>query len=97
MKDPHRSSEMHNLILERLPLFLHGQTHARLKVPSAWLSKEGNFVVKSYGKIEVESVLTFGDIRVTRRQESSAAAKRDGYGGAIQLWVAHNTKVDMYE
>ncbi|KDQ27869.1 hypothetical protein PLEOSDRAFT_50988 [Pleurotus ostreatus PC15] len=97
IKDPHRSSEMHNLILERLPLFLHGQTHARLKVPSAWLSKEGNFAVKNYGKIEVESVLTFGDIRVTRRQESSAAAKRDGYGGAIQLWVAYNTKVDMFE
>ncbi|KAJ8522756.1 hypothetical protein ONZ45_g741 [Pleurotus djamor] len=91
-----RSAQMHDLVLERLPLFLHGQTHARMKIPLMWLSKPGNFVVKTFGKINVETRLTFGSHDSRKTQEASAVATREGKG-AVQLWTAFNTQIDMYE
>ncbi|KAL0956086.1 hypothetical protein HGRIS_002254 [Hohenbuehelia grisea] len=93
IRDP-EASRMQSLVLERLPLFLHGQTHARPKVSLSWLSKPGNFVARSFGKITVNWSLTYGTTRLSREQEASAIAKRES---SIQLWIAKNTQLDMYE
>ncbi|TFK44587.1 hypothetical protein BDQ12DRAFT_730629 [Crucibulum laeve] len=88
--------ETRSLILERLPLFLHEHNHARTRVSYSWLSSQSNFVVKTFGKLSVNKSLNFGDLRLSRNQDASAIAKRFGYG-PIQLWLAGNSQVDMYE
>ncbi|THU91523.1 hypothetical protein K435DRAFT_759191 [Dendrothele bispora CBS 962.96] len=87
---------MRDLILERLPLFLHEYTHAKTKVSFNWLNGDGNFVVKTFGKLTVTKSLFYGDLRLTKSQDASAVAKRFGYG-PIQLWLAENVQQDMYE
>ncbi|GLB37239.1 putative protein of unknown function (DUF3684) [Lyophyllum shimeji] len=84
------------LILERLPLFLHEHSHARTRVSYSWLTSTVNFVVKTYGKLTVTKSLTFGDLRLSRKQDASAVAQRTGTG-PIQLWLAGNSQIDMYE
>ena len=91
-----RSAEIHELVLERLPLFLYEHTHSRTRVSMNWLSNPSNFVVKTFGKLAVQRQLKFGDLRMTKSHEVSAIAKRVG-SGPIHLWVAGNTQVDMYE
>ncbi|KAJ3533672.1 hypothetical protein NMY22_g7241 [Coprinellus aureogranulatus] len=91
-----RSTEIHELVLERLPLFLYEHTHSRTRVSMNWMSTPGNFIVKTFGKIAVQRQLRFGDLRMTKSHEVSAIAKRVG-GGPVQLWVAGNTQVDMYD
>jgi hypothetical protein len=49
-----------------------------------------------FGKLTVTKTLSFGDVRLSRTQDASAVAKRVGYG-AIQLWLAANAQLDMYE
>lgn len=85
------------LILERLPLFLHEHSHARTRVSYSWLTSTINFVVKTYGKLSVTKSLTFGDLRLSRKQDASAVAQRTGNSGPIQLWIAGNAQIDMYE
>ncbi|KAF8070283.1 hypothetical protein FPV67DRAFT_1486835 [Lyophyllum atratum] len=85
------------LILERLPLFLHEHSHARTRVSYTWLTSTVNFVVKTYGKLSVTKSLTFGDLRLSRKQDASAVAQRTGNMGPIQLWIAGNAQIDMYE
>lgn len=85
------------LILERLPLFLHEHSHARTRVSYSWLTSTVNFVVKTYGKLSVTKSLTFGDLRLSRKQDASAVAQRIGNTGPIQLWLAGNAQIDMYE
>jgi hypothetical protein len=82
--------------LERLPLFLHEHPLSRTKVPFNWLNEEKNFVVKVFGKLLVTKSLHHGDIRYAETHEASAVAKREGRG-PIELWLAGNTQVDMYE
>jgi Protein of unknown function (DUF3684) len=84
------------LILERLPLFLHEHTHARIRVSYNWLNDEKNFVVQVFGSLTVVKSLNFGNLRTSKTQDASAVARRDGRG-PIQLWLAGNNKVDMYE
>lgn len=85
------------LILERLPLFLHEHNHAtRTRVSYTWLTSKVNFVVTTYGKISVTKSLNFGELRLSRKQDASAVAQRIGYG-PIQLWIAGNSQIDMYE
>lgn len=91
-----RSTEIHELVLERLPLFLYEHTHSRTRVSMNWMATPGNCIVKTFGKIAVQRQLRFGDLRMTKSHEVSAIAKRMG-SGPIQLWVAGNTQVDMYE
>ncbi|KAF5355265.1 hypothetical protein D9758_006047 [Tetrapyrgos nigripes] len=93
--DP-RAEETRALILERLPLFLHEYTHAKTKVTYSWLNTDRNFVVKTFGKITVNKSLAYGDLRLSKSQDASAVAKRLGFG-PMQLWIAANTTVDMYE
>ncbi|KAF7376003.1 hypothetical protein MSAN_00015000 [Mycena sanguinolenta] len=95
-KDQQTAIETRALILERLPLFLHEHTHARTRVTYNWLNQEAHFIVTCFGKLSVTKTLDFGDIRTSRTQEASAAAKRIG-SGPINLWLAGNAQVDMYE
>ena len=88
--------ETRDLILERLPLFLHEHTHTSTRVSFSWFSSGKNFVVRTFGKLVVMKNLNFGDIKVIKKQDASAASLRHG-SGAIELWIAGNTQIDMYE
>jgi len=52
--------------------------------------------VKTFGKLTVTKSLNFGDVRLSRGQDLSAAAKQLG-NGPIELWLAGHPQVDMYE
>jgi hypothetical protein len=84
------------LVLERLPLFLHEQTHTKPLVSYRWLGDEGNFVVTTYGKLTIIKSLYHGDVRVQRNLDAFATARRSGHG-PIQLWLAGNAQTDMFE
>lgn len=93
----HRTAQdIRSLILERLPLFLHEHTHATTRVPFTWLNNEKNFVVRTFGKVTVTRSLSFAGAKSSKSIETSAIARREGRG-AIQLWLASNAQVDMYE
>jgi hypothetical protein len=93
----HRTAlEVRSLILERLPLFLHGHTHATTRVPFTWLNNDKNFIVRTFGKITITRSLNFAGAKSSKTLETSAIARREGKG-AIQLWLAGNAQVDMYE
>src|SRR5262245_58045122 len=98
MKNSDVSMKIRSLILERLPLFLHEHTHSRTRVPYSWLNdgKQSNFIVKAFGKLSVTKSLNYAGASLSRSQDASAAAKRIGHG-PIQLWLAGNSQVDMYE
>ena len=85
-----------HLILERLPLFLHELPQSRTKVTFNWLNEDKNFVVKVFGRLSITKSLHHGDIRHSESHEASAVAKREGRG-PIELWLAGNTQVEMYE
>ncbi|KAF5326190.1 hypothetical protein D9611_000170 [Ephemerocybe angulata] len=91
-----KAVEIQELVLERLPLLLYEHTHSRTRVSMGWLSTPGNLVVKTYGKIAVARQLKVGELRISKSQEVSAIAKRLA-GGPIQLWIAGNTQIDMYD
>jgi hypothetical protein len=61
-----------------------------------WLQNEKNFIVKVFGKLLVTKSLHHGDICDSKSHEVSAVAKREGKG-PIELWVAGNKQVNMYE
>jgi len=90
------SAETRHLILERLPLFLHEYPQSRTEVSLDWLNKEKNFIIKVFGKILVTKSLHHGDICDSKSHEASAVAKREG-NGPIELWLAGNKQVNMYE
>ncbi|KAH7929282.1 hypothetical protein BV22DRAFT_1081369, partial [Leucogyrophana mollusca] len=96
IKNSKTATDVRSLVLERLPLFLHEHTHARTRVSLGWLTNEQNFKVKTFGKLTVVKSLEFDDANLTRSQDASAAAKRRGHG-PIELWLAGNGQVDMYE
>ncbi|KAF9264248.1 hypothetical protein L218DRAFT_958669 [Marasmius fiardii PR-910] len=91
-----QATEIRNLILERLPLFLHEHTHARTRHTYSWLKTGNNFVVKSFGKVSITKSLNYGDIRLSKTQEASAVSHKAG-GGSLELWLAGHTQIDMYE
>ncbi len=89
-------AEVRHLILERLPLFLHEHPQSGIEVSSNWLNKEKNLIVRVFGKLLVTKSLQHEDIRDSRSYEASAVAKREG-NGPIELWLAENKQVNMYE
>jgi hypothetical protein len=89
-------AETRHLILERLPLFLHEHPQSRTKVSFNWLNEDKHFIVKVFGKLLVTKSLHHGDNHFSESNEASAVAKREGRG-PIELWLAGNTQVDMYE
>ncbi|KAF9650775.1 hypothetical protein BDM02DRAFT_3140374 [Thelephora ganbajun] len=90
------AQQVRSLILERLPLFLHEHTHAITRVSLAWLNNERNFVVRTFGRVMVTRNINLTGIKSSKTIERSAIARRKGQG-AIQLWLAGNMRVDMYE
>ncbi|TCD69784.1 hypothetical protein EIP91_006320 [Steccherinum ochraceum] len=52
--------------------------------------------VRAFGKITVIKSLNFGQVASTKNQDSSAVAMREGRG-PIQLWLADNDVLDLYE
>ncbi|KIP09762.1 hypothetical protein PHLGIDRAFT_102310 [Phlebiopsis gigantea 11061_1 CR5-6] len=96
VKHTRKAAEVRTLILERLPLFLHEHTHTQTRVPFSWLNQDQNFVVRAFGKLTVVKSLLYDQKRVVKNQDASAIAFRDGRG-PIQLWLAGNDQVDMYE
>jgi Protein of unknown function (DUF3684) len=95
-KDSKMAVEIRSLILQRLPLFLHEHTYARTRVSFTWLNSDKNFVTKMFGKITVTKTLYYDGTRLSRTQDASAVTKRIGFG-PIQLWLAANGQLDMYE
>ncbi|KAH9177932.1 hypothetical protein EDB89DRAFT_2111997 [Lactarius sanguifluus] len=88
--------EIRRLILERLPLFFHGHPQSRTKVSFNWLNEDTNFTVKVFENIQLTKSMQHGDVRHFETHEASAVVKRDGQG-PIELLLAGNTPVDMYE
>lgn len=91
-----KAAETRALILERLPLFLHEHTHTKTRVSYSWLNNDRNFIVKTFGKLTVTKTLQFGEKPAAKSQDASAVARRLGRG-PIELWLAGNDQVDMYE
>ena len=92
-----KAAETRALILERLPLFLHEHTHTKTRVSYSWLNNDRNFVVKTFGKLTVTKTLQFDGKVASKSQDASAVARRIGNSGPIELWLAGNDQVDMYE
>ncbi|KAH8983017.1 hypothetical protein EDB92DRAFT_1804081, partial [Lactarius akahatsu] len=92
--------EIRHLILERLPLLLHGHpqplTEVKTKVSFDWLNEDMNFVVKVFENLQFTTSLRHGDVHHFETREASAFATRDGQG-PIEFWLAGNTPVDMHE
>jgi hypothetical protein len=90
-------AEIRHLILERLPLFLHEHSRSSTtKVSLNWLKEEKNFIVRVFGELLVINSLLHGDTCDSKNFEVSAIAGREG-NGPIELWLAGNSQVDMYE
>lgn len=96
IKEAKIAQDIRALILERLPLFLHEHTHAKPRVQYSWLNNEKNFIVRTFGKLVVTKSLGFGTTRLSRSYDTSAITKRNSFG-AVELWLAGNSQVDMYE
>ncbi|KAF8972951.1 hypothetical protein BDZ97DRAFT_1778504 [Flammula alnicola] len=96
LHDSKAAMETRSLILERLPLFLHEHNHARTRVSFSWLSTNQNFAVKAFGKLGVIKYLHYGQLNLSRKQDASAVARRIG-SGPIEVWIAGNSQIDMYE
>ncbi|KAK1226720.1 hypothetical protein PQX77_010295 [Marasmius sp. AFHP31] len=92
-----QAAEIRNLILERLPLFLHEHTHAKTRLSYKWLKTGNNFLVKSFGKVSITKQLNHGDLRLSQAQDASAVSYRPRPEGSLELWLAGNTQIDMYE
>ncbi|TBU28918.1 hypothetical protein BD311DRAFT_721461 [Dichomitus squalens] len=92
-----KAAETRALILERLPLFLHEHTHTKTRVSYSWLNNDKNFVVKTFGKLTVTKTLQFDAKVASKSQDASAVARRVSSNGPIELWLAGNDQVDMYE
>ncbi|KAH9946348.1 uncharacterized protein BXZ73DRAFT_86493 [Epithele typhae] len=91
-----KAAETRGLILERLPLFLHEHTHTKTKVSYSWLNSDKNFIVKTFGKLTVTKTLDYREKKFSKSQDASAVARRINRG-PIELWLAGNDQVDMYE
>jgi len=90
------ATDVRALILERLPLFLHEHNHARTRVSFSWFSADKHFTVKAFGKLNVTKSLNYGMLNLSRKQDASAVSQRIG-SGPIELWIASNAQLDMYE
>jgi len=85
-----------NLILDRLPLFLHKQSPSCTKIESNWLDNKENLIVKVFEKISVTKSLHHGDIHESTSYDTSAIARREG-SGPIELLLAGNKQLKMHE
>jgi hypothetical protein len=89
-------TEIRDLILDRLPLFLHNQSSSRTKLSSDWLNNKNNFIVKVFEKISVTKSLYHGDIHESTSYDTSVIAKREG-SGPIELLLSGNKELKIHE
>ena len=92
--DSNIAKSVRSLILERLPLFF--QHHDGIAQHTTWLNDEGNFIVRAFGKLSVTRSIDFAGVKSSIPIEPSAAANRQ-CAGRVELWLAGNTQVDMYD
>lgn len=104
IKDSPRANDMRDLVLERLPLFLHERTpghgaQSKTSLSYTWLNTPGNFVVVEVTKLILIRTLQFAGNRAVKQQEVSATSSRTGFKGkgAVQLWISGSNQVDLYE
>ncbi|ESK92923.1 hypothetical protein Moror_8996 [Moniliophthora roreri MCA 2997] len=95
IKNSKQATEIRQLVLERLPLFLHEHTHAKTKYTFSWLKIGGNFVVRTYGKVSMTKTLDFNGQHLAKTYDASAVAQKRN--GSLELWLAGHTQPDMYE
>ncbi|KAG7090828.1 hypothetical protein E1B28_009910 [Marasmius oreades] len=96
IKNSKQATEIRNLILERLPLFLHEHTHAKTRHSYSWLKMPNHFVVKTFGKVSITKSLSYAGMELSSTQEASAVSHQST-GGRVELWIAGHTQIDMYE
>lgn len=96
IKDHKVASEMRALILERLPVFLYEQTHARARVSYSWLNNEKHFIVKMFRTLTVTKSLKFGSVHVSHTEQASALAETKSKG-VIELMLAVDSQAEKYE
>ncbi|KAF8497460.1 hypothetical protein F5888DRAFT_1613660, partial [Russula emetica] len=89
-------AEIRDLILDRLPLFLHNQFSSRTKLSSDWLNNKNNFIVKVFEIISVTKSLYHGDIHESMSYDTSVIAKREG-SGPIELLLSGNKELKIHE
>ena len=89
-------AEIRDLILERLPLFLHKQSPKRTKLSYDWMSNKNNFIVEVFEKISVIKTLHHGHIHDSSSYDTSVISNREG-SGPIKLLLAENRQLRMHE
>lgn len=92
--DSNTARSVRSLVLERLPLFL--QHHSGVTDLTAWLNDKGNFIVRAFGKLSATRSIDFAGAKISISIDPSAVADRQGEGG-VELWLATNVEVDMYD
>ncbi|KAG6379359.1 hypothetical protein JVT61DRAFT_11822 [Boletus reticuloceps] len=95
IQHPNTSTSVRTLILQRLPLFLHGYNHTQFQIPVSLLRAE-NFKVKVCKGLVVSKTLKVGNSQMTRSQDVWAATQREEEEW-IELWVSVDAELDMYE
>jgi Protein of unknown function (DUF3684) len=96
IKDSRHAIHTRDLVLERLPLFLHERTHTKATVTYSWLKDSDHFQVTEVGKLTLTRTLQFGQLKIVKTQEASATAERKRMG-AIRLWISGNNDLDIFE
>jgi len=100
-----QAKKMRNLLLERLPLFVHDMrsTSRSLAYTSEYLQKPENIQISIVQKISRVITFTQRNVPKVEEQDISASAKRKPSTdptikrGPIALSLIHTTHVDMYE
>ncbi|KAF8318815.1 uncharacterized protein EI90DRAFT_2978708 [Cantharellus anzutake] len=91
-----RAQEIRNLVLERLPLFLHDQKGPSLVIKFDWLKQSLNFQVEPVRLLKIKGTLSLSGSAYQKVRTASAGAKRPKNGPVI-LYLADNVELDYYE
>ena len=88
--------KVRSLVLERLPLFLHENTHQTTLFSLKWLNNDENFIVQSAEKVMITRSIDFAGAKLSLCDEVSAIAAREDEG-RVELWVTDDVEADMYD
>ncbi|KZO98233.1 hypothetical protein CALVIDRAFT_535334 [Calocera viscosa TUFC12733] len=95
------AAKTRDLILERLPLFLHehlaSESRLKLVIKPNWLEDEGNFRVLSVRGLRLTRQLSWNNMRYDHTTEASAGGTRQGRTGPVTLWVSLSDSLDWFE
>ncbi|KAG8924329.1 hypothetical protein FRC02_010499 [Tulasnella sp. 418] len=92
------ASKARNLIIERLPLFLH-ESNMQVRVNPAWIAVKDNFAVRVCARLSLNRTLNFHNNFVFKRQDVSAEAIIAQWRGRIRLvlLLKQHNELDVYE